>query len=161
MKNGKLFGKLNVIDLLIILLVLAGLAFLAVRFLGKTDSSEYAAPQSVRLTFFANEAPALLDGKLEVGAPVSDYDESLALGSLSFVNAEEAYEWQYDSDSGESVKVPVANEIFLTFSCDASGIPGDDGLRIGGHRYSIGGTYVICAGKTRISCRLANFEVIG
>ena len=161
MKNGKLFGKLNVIDLLIILIVLTGLVFLGYRFLGNKGAPEYAAPRSVRLTFFAPDAPALLDGKLEIGAPVTDFDESLDLGTLSGVSAEEAYEWQYDSESGEAVKVPVANEIALTFSCDVAGYPGDDGLRVGGHRYCIGGSYTVCAGRARVFCRLADFEVIG
>ena len=161
MKNGKLFGKLNVIDLLIILIVLVGLVFLAVRFLGKEEVSEYTAPQPVRLTFFAPDAPALLDGKLEIGAPVTDYDESLGLGTLSGISTEEAYAWQYDSINGEAVRIPVANQIRLTFSCDVDGYPGDDGLRVGGHRYCIGGSYTICAGRARVFCRLANFEVIG
>ena len=33
-KNGKLFGKINIIDLLIILVIVAAAAFFAVRYLG-------------------------------------------------------------------------------------------------------------------------------
>lgn len=159
MKKGILFKKFNIIDLLIVLIVIAGAIFLGIRFLGG-DDAEYSAAQNIRYTFFSDEAPALLAGKAAIGSPVTDYDSKLYLGTLRSFDAEDAYEWNYDSASGELVKIPVPNTIFLTFSCDGTGLATDDGIWISGTRFCIGGTYVICAGQTRISCRLANAEVI-
>lgn len=160
MKNGKLFGKLNVIDLIIILILIACIVFLCVRFLGNS-APQATAPDQVRLTFFAPDAPALLAGKCESGEPVTDYDDGTYLGAISLYESEDAYKYEYDDANGEPVKVPDPNKIFLTFSCDGAGYVSDTGLFINGNRYCIGGTYVICAGQTRVSCRLADFEIIG
>ena len=37
-KNGRLFGKLNIVDVLILLVILAAVAFLAVHFMGGSSS---------------------------------------------------------------------------------------------------------------------------
>ena len=162
MKNGKLFGKLNIIDLLIILIVLAALAFVGLRYLRPDSSGHAAAPDKVRITFFAKDAPILLwdQGERQMGGPVSDHDTSNYLGVLTSYVPEEAYIYALDQDSGEMVRVLSSTECFLTFACEGEGYISDDGLRINGVQYSIGGTYVIRAGQTRISCRLADFERI-
>lgn len=159
-KNGKLFGKVNIIDLLIILVIVAAIAFVGKRFFAGNDN-DYGTPERVRLTFYADEAPALLSGKAEAGEPVTDYDNSTSLGTLSSYESEDAYTYTYDATAGEAVKVPVPNVCFLTFSCETEGYVAADGLRINGFQYCIGGSHTICVGRARVNCRLANFEVIG
>lgn len=159
-KNGKLFGKVNVIDLLIVLVVLAAVLFVGKRFFGGNDN-DYGTPQKVRMTFYADEAPSLLAGKADAGEPVTDYDNSTSLGTLTSYESEDAYTCAYDATTGETVKVPVPNLCFLTFTCETEGYVAEDGLRINGFQYCIGGSHTICAGQTRVNCRLADFTVIG
>ena len=159
-KNGKLFGKVNIIDLLIVLIILAAIVFVGMRFLGGNDN-DLGTPQQVRLTFFSDEAPALLADKGVMGAPVIDYDANNYLGALSSYEYEDAYTYACDSVSGEAVQIPVANRIFLTFACEGQGFVADDGLYVNGFQYSVGGTCTIRAGQTRIQCRLASIEVLG
>ena len=157
-KNGKLFGKINIIDLLIILVIVAAIAFVGKRFFAGNDN-DYGTPERVRMTFFADEAPALLAGKAEAGEPVTDYDNSTSLGTLSSYESEDAYTYELDPTTGEIVKVPVANTCFLTFTCDTAGYVADDALRINGFEYNVGNTITMRAGQTRVSCRLAQIEV--
>ena len=42
-KNGRLFGKLNIVDVLILLVVIAAVAFLAVRMVGGSGGETIAA----------------------------------------------------------------------------------------------------------------------
>ena len=159
-KNGKLFGKINVIDLLIVLVVIAAVFFVGKRFLAGNDN-DYGTPERVRMTFYADEAPALLSGKAAAGDPVRDYDNSNSLGSVTAFDSEDAYTYTYDASTGETVKVPVPNVCFLTLSCETDGCVAQDGLRINGFLYCIGGSYTLCAGQTRLNCRLADFEIVG
>lgn len=162
MKNGKLFGKLNIIDLLIILIVLAALVFVGLRYLRPAENNAYSAPQEkVRLTFLADTAPIVLMGQeRQVGSPVTDYDTSNYLGVLSSYVAETAYTNGLNSTTGEIVPIPSVTACYLTFACEGEGHISEDALYVNGVRYYIGATYVICAGQTRISCRLADFERI-
>lgn len=159
-KNGKLFGKLNIIDLLIILIVIAAIIFVGLRFFGGNDN-DLGTLQKVRMTFFADEAPAFLAGKAAPGDPVVDYDNTYGLGIVSSYETEDAFVYDLDPVTGEVVQVPVANACRLTFSCETYGYLAADGLRIDGYIYSIGGSHTIRAGQMRVACRLADIEVIG
>lgn len=44
-KNGRLFGKLNIVDVLILLVVIAAVAFLAVRMVGGSGGETIAADE--------------------------------------------------------------------------------------------------------------------
>ena len=156
-KNGKLFGKLNIIDLLIILIVIAAIVFIGIRFLGGSEDELHPA-QKVILTFYAPEAPALLEGKAGPGDPVIDFDNSLDLGTLTSFEAEPATTFAVNPATGEPVEIPVPDQCRLTFSCETWGWLSDDALRINSFMYCIGGSYTIRAGQTRVACRLADIQ---
>lgn len=158
-ENGKLFGKINIIDLLIIIIIIAAAIFVGLRLFGGNDN-DMGTPQHVRVTFFSDEAPALLIGKGVAGSPVIDYDNNNYLGALTIYETEDAYTYTYDSESGDCVKVPVVNRCFLTFSCEGNGYVTEDALYVNGFQYSVGGTCTIRAGQIRVQCRMASIEVL-
>ena len=158
-KNGKLFGKINIIDLLIVLIIIAAIVFVGMRYFGGNDN-DIGTPQKIRLTFFAPDAPSLLADKGVLGSPVIDFDNNNYLGVRSVYEAEDAYTYDYDPESGELVKLPTPKECFLTFACDGEGYVSDDGLYVNGFQYSVGGTSTIRAGQTRVQCRLASIEIL-
>lgn len=158
-KNGKLFGKLNIIDLLIILVIVAAIAFLGVKVLGR-DNVDLGTPTTVRLTFYADDAPGFLEGKAKVGDPFIDYDHNHSFGNVTALNIEPAYTYAYDEAAHTSVKVPTVNRCFITVSCEAEGYLSDNSFVVDGDIYAIGGSYTIRVGLTRFASRLANIEVI-
>jgi len=157
-KNGKLFGKINIIDLLIVLIVLAAGAFVWLRFFGGNDN-DFGEPHTVVMTFFADDAPSLLAGAATPGDPVNDFDNTSSLGTLVSYETEDAYTYGVGPD-GEPVKLPVPNMCYLTFSCQVAGYVAADGLRVNGFEYPIGGTSTVCVGPMRVSCRLADVEIV-
>ena len=157
-KNGKLFGKVNVIDLLIVLIVIAAVVFVGLRFLGGNDN-DYGDTHRVIVTFYADDAPAMLAGAAAPGDPVSDFDTSSYLGPVVSYETTDAYTYGVGPD-GSPVQLPLPNCCWLTFSCETTGQVAADGLRINGFEYPIGGTVTICAGPMRVSCRIAGFEIV-
>ena len=165
MKNGKLFGKLNIIDLLIILIVLAALVFVGLRYFRPEDSTltaNSATPEKVRLTFLAERGPILLwdQGDRQMGSHVTNYDNKDKLGVLTSYVPQEVYSLTLDPTTGEVVRIPSITECSVTFTADGEGYLSEEGLRINGTLYYIGASYVIWVGQLRISCRLADFERI-
>lgn len=158
-KNGKLFGKINIIDLLIVLIVIAAVIFVGLRFFGGNDN-DYGQPQTVIMTFYAGDAPALLAGAAQPGDPVNDFDNTSSLGTLVSYETEDAYTYGV-GPGGEPVQLPVPNTCWLTFSCEVEGYVAADGLRVNGYEYPVGGTVTVCAGPMRVSCRLAGYEIVG
>ena len=69
-EKGRLFGKVNIVDLLIILIVLAAAAFLGYRFLG--PDSNVANTEPVRLTLYCEESADYAVEQLTEGAEAWD-----------------------------------------------------------------------------------------
>lgn len=169
MKDGKLFGKINIIDLLIILVIVAALIFVGTRYL----NTKNAAPQinqdftgktgTVRMTFFAYDAPIVLKDQMEeqLGRPVIDWDNKKnSLGKFCSYEAEDYYNYSWDATSGEIVEIPMPSAFHLTMTSEVAGIISEQGLLVNSVQYSIGGSYTICVGQTRIYVRLADFEYV-
>ena len=56
-KNGKLFGRINIIDLLIILIVIAALILVATKMFTPAEKGEEADTAKVVITYAATDAP--------------------------------------------------------------------------------------------------------
>ena len=163
-RDGKLFGKINVIDFLIILILVVAAALLGARMLGLTGSggqADIGTESKVKLTFFVDSAPIVVQDKAEPGQSVRDYDTKNDLGKLISYETEDRIRYEYDGVSGQVVAVPEVYLCELTFSSEATGVYSDTGFTVNGTTYSIGGTYTICVGRVRVSCRLADMEQVG
>ena len=158
-KNGKLFGKINVIDLLIILIIIAALALLAARKLGGGDSAA-GNEQRVRITFFGDYVGDFVPESLTIGDPVTEYSFDTDLGALTGFDWEPAYEMVYDGQSGEFLKQYTPNRIWLTGTCETTGAMGAMGLTKDDTRFVVGGNYYFNIGPTRAGYQITSFEVL-
>ena len=157
-KNGKLFGKINVIDLLIILILIAALALLAARKLG--GESAAGNEHRVRITFFGDNVNDFIPESLTIGDPVTEYSFDTDLGVLTGFDWEPAYEMVYDGQSGEFLKQYTPNRIRLTGTCETTGAMGDMGLTKDDTRFVVGGNYYFNIGLTRAGYQITSFEVL-
>ena len=136
-KNGKLFGKINVIDLLIILIVIAAAALVAVRMLGgeSADGEEH----RVRITFFGDYVGDYVPESITIGDPVTEHSFNTDLGKLVSFESEPGYEVIYDESKGEFLKKYTLNHVWLTFTCETTGYMGDMGFTKDDTRFVVGG----------------------
>ena len=80
-EKGRLFGKVNIVDLLIVIIILAAGAFLGMKLLG--PDSAVANTQKVRVTLYCEETPNYVAEQLEAGAEVWDSENNVTLGYLT------------------------------------------------------------------------------
>ena len=162
-KSWKLFGKLNIIDLLIILIVIAALVFGAVRFLGNRNGSDAgAAPQNLKVTFYGfDDVSDFLAASIQEGDPVTLYPNSDDIGTLSGFSSEPAYTLVADPATGENVKEEQPGKCFLTVTVDCSGVYSRTGLTVGKSSFVVGGNYYLNVGPTRAQYRLMSVETVG
>ena len=161
-KNGKLFGKINVIDLLIILIVIAAIALLALRGLGVIGSggSDMGEAHRVRITFFGDYVSDYVPESLTIGDPVSEHSFNTDLGELVSFESEPGYELVYDESKGEFLKKFTLNHVWLTFTCETTGYMGDMGFTKDDTRFVVGGNYYINVGPSRAAYQIKAFEVL-
>ena len=68
-KNGKLFGKINLIDLLIILVIIAAAVFFATKAFTPAQEAAGTETGTVQVQFFSSKAPVGTAEAIELGAP--------------------------------------------------------------------------------------------
>lgn len=161
-KNGRLFGKINIIDLLIIIVLIAALIFVGTKLLGSDKGSDAAVGSEVMISFYGNEAELGFDkdGLFYEGAPAYEDITNTQLGELTEWSIEPAYEYQINAD-GEQVKVDIPNGHFVTVTLKANGTVGTDGLHIGASLYCVGAHYTIHVGTTKIYAECCDITPVG
>ena len=158
-KSWKLFGKLNIIDLLILLVVIVALIMVAVRFLQNRNKSEAVNTQKVVVTFYGFEDVSnFVVDALQVGDVVSLFSESGAIGTLTGFTSEPAYQLVVDPATGNNVREDLLDQCFLTITVECEGDFSRKGLTIGKNTYVVGGNYYLNVGPTRTGYRLMHME---
>lgn len=81
-KNGRLFGKLNIVDVLILLVVIAAVAFLAVRMVGGSSGETIAADEpsaqaNLRYTVLCEDMPLMQAENAVTAVTAEDYELKL------------------------------------------------------------------------------------
>ena len=161
-KNGRLFGKINIIDLLIILVLIAALIFVGMKLLSRDSGGDASVGSEVMISFYGNQAELGFDkdGLFYKGAPAYEDVTNASLGSLTEWSVEPAYEYQLN-DEGEQVKVEIANTNFVNVTLKATGTVADDGLHVGSCLYCVGAHYTIHVGTTKIYAECSDITPIG
>lgn len=150
-KNGKIFGKLNIIDAVIILVLVAGIALAGVFFVKKKVS----APKTdvLVMKFYTEEVSDFVVEHLEVGNPLYDGDQKIDLGVTT--NVEIADSIAYGGLSGGSYEM-VNKEGYKSalITGEVVGEKNELGAVIDGFQYGIGHSMVLRSGDAKIYLRV-------
>ena len=93
-KNGRLFGKLNIVDVLILLVVIAAAAFLAVRLVGGSSGETITAdePQpNLRYTVLCEDMPLMQAENAVTAVTAEDYELKLDDDSILEVSPNQIF----------------------------------------------------------------------
>ena len=157
-KPFKLFGKLNIIDILIILVLIGAVVLLGLRLhLG----SRRGAIQHVRISYYGfSGVHDYVPEHFTLGDKATLYSTEEDLGTLTSFSYIPAYRLEYDEQRGETVQIPIEGESFVWFTTECYGRLEEDGLTIDDVTFVVGGNYYVNVGPTRAGYQITNFEVI-
>lgn len=157
LKDGKLFGKINIIDFVIVLIVLAAVVFVAMKVVDK--GNETAELSQVRISFYADEVPEYVANVLEVGTSVLDSTEDVTLGTVESFEVGAPVGYETDT-KGEIQSVVREGYNSVTISALAEGELTEHGITIGGVLYGVGHTLTIYAGKAKLYLKVSGIEAV-
>lgn len=156
-KNGKLFGKINLIDFIIVLVLIALVAFVALKVVHKDDGQ--ASLSQVRISFYGEETPDYVANALEKGAPILDSKENVTLGTIEDFKIDAPL--GYDTNAnGEVQQVVRQGYNSVSITATGSGVIGEHGVTIDGILYGVGHTLTIYAGKAKLYLKISAIEPI-
>lgn len=156
-KKGKLFGKINIIDLLIIAVVIAAVGIVGYKYFygGETAAT---ASSAATITFYAEEiTDFVLDGTINQGDEVYDVQEKVSLGTVTGVEYSDAVSYTVDSD-GNYVQTSKPGHKSVILTAEVYGTEFANGIIIADNKYYIGHSMTIAAGKAKMYLRISDIE---
>lgn len=152
--NKKSLGKLNWVDVIIIVAVVAAVIIVGVKFLKPTVSESNDTSTKMELTFFVEEAPEYAAGIIKEGDRVYDETMNCVLGTVKSVEIGESRAYAANAD-GQMVcsNKPGYNSVKIVSEVNAQKY--ENGVIVGVTRYGVGHTFTFYAGQAKLYGKLA------
>ena len=159
--KGKLFGKVSVVDIVIVLIVVLAVAFVGYKYTRSgTSNALFNKTEDVQITFYAELVNDFTAAAIQNGDPVLDYIQSTVIGHVSDVKTGKSILFGVDA-KGQQVTTTREGYSSITITVDGKGILGSNGLTILGNTYDIGQTLTIKAGKTQMDIKVKDVRKNG
>ena len=158
-KNGKIFGKVSVVDLFALIALVAAAVFIG----GRLGVSEIITPQGaelVEISFQTEQAPDCVNGYMPAGARVMDEAKGVDLGRIVRVEIGEGFDYNPDED-GNMVKSAKYGYSSVEVTSEVRGVMNERGLWVDGNRYIVGHSMSVIAGDALIFMRVSGIKRAG
>ncbi|MGE5560031.1 MAG: DUF4330 domain-containing protein [Chloroflexota bacterium] len=140
-KKGRLFGRVNLIDLLAVLLVLAMLVFVGYK-LRVVNPRVAPATTPYRLVLLVEGVRQITVDELKVGLPVRAFDAGVDVGTIAAVDVQPAIE-QVETADGQIVDASVPGRFDLRISIDTQAVVTEWAVRVANTDLRIGRDFTI------------------
>lgn len=144
--------RFNLVDMIFILVLLAGVAFVAMR-LGGLDVvariTGAASPEPYVITFFCEETPDYAAQRLEIGDYATDDEASMDLGTVVDFEINDALSYNPDYD-GKLILSAKEGYNSVMLMCQVQGAESSGGVTVDGMVLGVGHTMVVRAGDTKL-----------
>lgn len=151
-EKGKLFGKLNIIDLVIILVLIAAIAFAGFKFLAPSMTAS-SSTGTAEVKFYIEEVSDFVADKIDIGDKLMDEGKNVSLGVVTDIEFGPAVSYGTNS---EGAWVTSSREgyksMILTGEVEATKF--DHGMIVNASKYYVGHTFVLLAGEAKLYLRV-------
>ena len=147
-------AKFNIVDIIVILILIAGVAFVGVKMFGGQEpaaSADPAAGAPYLVTFRADCVPEEVAATLSVGSKSENASRNMDLGTLVDFTTAESVTYGYDS-KGNCVASEKPGHVSVTLVCRVSGTQEPTGLLVGQFMLNIGHEMGVRCGNTELNC---------
>lgn len=159
-KNGKLFGKINIIDVIIVIVLLAAILFGAYKFgLFSQRQVITANTDKLRLVFYQEEVNTFTTDNTKLKDPVTETLQNASLGSVVNLEVDKSVSWGYDKD-GRQVKSTKEGFSSIFITAETTGTISPSGILTGGSKYYVGQLMTLRVGTSTFFCRLYDVEKV-
>ena len=154
-KKGKLFGKINIIDFLILIILVAAIVILGMKFLGGGRGKD---TQKIEIKFRIEEIDEWVTENVEVGDALYDGTYEQDLGIVTNVEVSPSETWGLNAD-GQYVKSTREGFKSMTITGEVMGTKTDVGCKVGGELYGVGHSMILYAGNAKLYLRVYDISV--
>jgi len=156
-KEGRLFGKISIIDLASLVLFIL-LAFMFLKQLGVIGHKQVAVSlDNIEITFYQEEVNDFTAESIEVGQPTKETLKNVSFGEITNIEIGQPISWDKDPDGKQvSSSREGYNSIYIT--TETKGKLTENGAILGGEEYYVGQTIMFKAGNAIFYGDIAGFN---
>lgn len=152
-KNGKLFGKINIIDLLVVLVAIVAIAAIVLFVLKPKDGGD-----TLIMKYRIEEVDEFVAEKVHVGDDLYDDTFSLDLGKVIDVELDDSITYGGITNGVYTVGTKEGyHSMIITGEC--KGEKTSLGAEIGGKKYGVGHSFVLRAGDAKLYLRVYDIKL--
>ncbi|MCX7842076.1 MAG: DUF4330 domain-containing protein [Clostridia bacterium] len=162
--KGRLFGKVSVIDILIVVVILGAIAGTAYKFSKSGATGPLAKPDKILITVFCPETPdfSVTEENIAVGSLLRDPTQGITLGTIKEVKVEDSVGYAATSDGKFNLSSKDRiKSVYVT--AEGYGRYSSNGVIINNVEYSVGQILDrVKAGKSefRYNSRVADLKKV-
>ncbi|MDR3120456.1 MAG: DUF4330 domain-containing protein [Clostridiales bacterium] len=159
-KNGKLFGKVSVVDVLVVVLILAAGIFFAARYLSSRDNpiSAGGALDELEIRFYSEEVNDFVADAIKEGDAAKEYAQYANFGTVTKVEKADSITWVGDFDGIINPSSKDGYYSSVTVTTRARGKINAIGFDLDGTTYFVGKTVIMQFGKAGFQGRISGVE---
>lgn len=119
--KGKIFGKINIIDLSVILIIILSLAICALKFSGFGNPASGGEHKTITYTLKAKAIRQISCDSIEIGDKIYDLETKTYIGEVVGKRQEQATEYVNSADGllEKQVEIPTKFDLYFDVKCDA------------------------------------------
>jgi hypothetical protein len=156
-KESKKTFKLNIIDVIIIVVILLAAAFIGYKLINTGSVST--PTETVYITIYEEECADYVINNINIGDSASDGTTDItAIGTVTNVVTDTSATYEYDSTDDEFKRVPKPDYSSVYITIEAQGILNDNGVVIGSQQYAVGHTLILYAGSSKLYAQVYNIS---
>lgn len=155
-EKGKLFGKINIIDLVILLVVVVAVAVLGIKFASPKMASS--TTKTHVAMYYAEEVPEYVADDVKVGDKLMDEARNVELGTVTDVKIDESVYYSNNS-SGVVVKSSKEGYKSVLITSEVEATPFEHGMIVNSSRYYIGHTFTLLSGKAKLYLKVYDINL--
>ena len=151
-------AKFNIVDIIVILILVAGIAFVGVRMFGGEEPAVEAnagAGSTYHVTFHAECVREDVASTLVLGSKSENTSRNMDLGTLIDFTIDEAIAYGTDSN-GHVVQGTKPGYVSVTLTCELTGIDQSTGLQVGQFMLNVGHSMGVRCGFTELNMFVQN-----
>ena len=158
--KGRIFGKISIIDVFIVVLAIFIGTLSWYKFSGHNNKDNLSDKTGkIQIVFYQEEINNFSANNVKIGDPASEALQNIGFGKVTDIKIDKSISWSSDI-KGIQVSSSKKGYSSIYITMEGKGIIGPNGISIGNHTYYIGEVITLRAGNSIFFGKIYNAEKI-
>ncbi|MDO5331253.1 MAG: DUF4330 family protein [Bacillota bacterium] len=156
-EKGRLFGKINIVDLLIVVVIIAAVAFVGIKYVLPKDAGP---TDEIEIQVYIDNTYRFVADQLVEGASVYDGTDKVNMGVCTGWEVHPYYEAVALADSANPPMREVEEKCTLDLTLNVMGSMGEHGATIDGYLLGNGHTMILYVGDCKVFGAVRSIKLV-